>query len=96
MDKKLYNTRKTLTKAFTLGTDYMDDGALKVNSNFKLKILKNKGGMSYLILYKPAKSLKKSSKQFASRRKRSSPLGPGSGLGHIYLLIHLFLKKLLK
>ena len=39
-----------------------------------------------------AKSLQKSRKQFASRRKRSPPLEPGSCLGYISILIHLFLK----
>ena len=33
-----------------------------------------------------AKSLQKSRKQFASRRKRSSPFGPVSCLGYTYIL----------
>ena len=47
MDKKLYNTRKTLTKAFTLGTDYMDDGALKVNLKYKSKLIKGARTVCY-------------------------------------------------
>ena len=42
-----------------------------------------------------AKSLQKNRKHFASRRKGSSPLGPGSCLYYTFVILDLIVKKYL-